>query len=170
MIKEETNERFMKAFLILVYSSLVFGHGGEDHSKVKVKKIAKTFKGSSFVKIKRTYLKKIKPIFKKSCFDCHSNQVNYPWYYKLPGIKQFIDSDISKAKKHLDFSGDYPFKSHETPVNDLKSIKKDLAEDIMPPFNYRLLHPNKSLSAKEKEEILKWVDDSLEIIDEEVNE
>ncbi len=89
-----------------------------------------------YTQINKLYIKTVKPIFKKSCFDCHGNTTNYPWYYKVPGVKQLIDSDIKESKKHLDFSKDFPFISHETPLKDLDAIGKSVNNNSMPPFRY----------------------------------
>ncbi len=158
--------------IILTLSIFVFqeswGHGGDDHGKKKSPEIVHDSLNSDsketeeiYKKINTSYLKKIKPIFKKSCFDCHSSQTTYPWYYKVPGVKQLIDSDIKEAKSHLDFSNDYPFVSHDSPENDLKSIEKSVSKKTMPPKKYLWLHNNAKLSQKEVEEIKKWVKESL---------
>ena len=162
---------------IIILTLIVFtfqdswGHGGEDHSKKKSPEVAHDSIGFDskeveevYKKINTSYLKKIKPIFKKSCFDCHSSQTTYPWYYKVPGVKQLIDSDIKEAKSHLDFSNDYPFISHDTPENDLKSIEKSVSKKTMPPKRYLWMHNNAKLSQKEVEEIKKWVKESLEAL------
>ena len=162
---------------IIILTLIVFtfqdswGHGGEDHSKKKSPEVAHDSIGFDskeveevYKKINTSYLKKIKPIFKKSCFDCHSSQTTYPWYYKVPGVKQLIDSDIKEAKSHLDFSNDYPFISHDTPENDLKSIEKSISKKIMPPKKYLWMHNNAKLSQQEVEEIKKWIKVSLEAL------
>ena len=148
-----------------------WGHGGEDHSKKKSPEVVHDSIESDskeveeiYKKINTSYLKKIKPIFKKSCFDCHSSQITYPWYYKVPGVKQLIDSDIKEAKSHLDFSNDHPFISHDTPENDLKSIEKSISKKTMPPKKYLWMHNNAKLSQKEVEEIKKWIKESLEAL------
>ena len=85
--------------LILGTSSLPsWGHGDEDHSEMK-KEIQPVASADNelkqkYTQINKLYIKTVKPIFKKSCFDCHGNTTNYPWYYKVPGVKQLIDSDI----------------------------------------------------------------------------
>ncbi len=48
--------------------------------------------------INARYESSVKPVFQKSCFDCHSSQTKYPWYAGLPGVKQLIASDIQEAK------------------------------------------------------------------------
>lgn len=114
--------------------------------------------------INEEYLQNIKPLFQKSCFDCHSRAAHYPWYYPIPGFKQIIDNDIREALEHLDFSPDFPFRSHESPRADLEAIGEDIRENEMPPFGYRLLHRKQILSPDEKNLILQWVEKSLEML------
>ena len=158
-------------FLLTFTIQNSWGHGGEDHSKKKSPKVVhNSIVADSkelevvYKKINTSYLKKIKPIFKTSCFDCHSSQTVFPWYYEIPGIKQLVDSDIKEAKSHLDFSNDYPFISHDSPENDLKSIEKSISEKTMPPKKYLWMHSDAKLSPKEVEEVKKWVNESLEAL------
>ncbi len=161
---------FLKVLLLLftlVASSHVLGHGGEDHSKkVKNTKIntANEKTQEKYIKINRDYIKTVKPLFQKSCFDCHGNSTDYPWYYTIPGVKQLIDSDIKEAKKHLDFSNDFPFKSHETPIKDLDAINKSIKNDVMPPFRYLIMHGDKKLTKDELNQVENWIRESKEIL------
>jgi hypothetical protein len=111
-----------------------------------------------YQRIGEAYVQRVKPIFTQKCFDCHSDKTVYPAYYKIPGIKQYIDSDISEAREHLDFSKDYPFISHASPLEDLDAIRKELDEGEMPPFGYRLAHRDSAVSEDEKRLIYDWVD------------
>lgn len=114
--------------------------------------------------INESYLMNIKPLIQKSCFDCHSHTVNYPWYYPIPGIKQFIDSDIAEGLEHIDFSPNFPFRSHASPREDLDAIGDEIRENDMPPFTYRMVHRKQILSPNEKNLILQWVEKSLELL------
>lgn len=145
----------------------VWGHGGEDHSEKE--KEPKTLTPNEeikekYIKINQEYIKNVKPIFKKSCFDCHGNTTVYPWYYKIPGVKQLIDNDIEDSKKHLDFSKDFPFISHDTPLKDLDAINKSIKYDSMPPFRYRIMHRDKKLTEDEVKQVEKWIRESKEIL------
>jgi len=113
-----------------------------------------------FRQIGQAYNERIQPIFEKKCFDCHSDHARYPWYYKIPGIKQLIDSDIHEAHQHLDFSKGYPFISHANPADDLDAIHDELEDNDMPPWDYRLMHPGTSITDQEKKTIFSWVDQS----------
>lgn len=157
--------KLVTAFIILIAinSNPLFSHGGEKHEKKESAPIVTVSSKteSALKQIGVDYEKKIAPFFKKSCFDCHSSQTNYPWYYKFPIVKQIIDSDIKEGRSHLDFSQGFPFKSHDSPKNDLKSIKKSISEKKMPPQKYLLLHKGAKLSQNEIDIIFDWVTKSL---------
>ncbi len=119
---------------------------------------------NKYKKINEQYLKDIKPIFEAKCFNCHSSTTNYPFYYKIPGVRTMIDKDIKEAKSHIDFSKDFPFISHETPLNDLKSLKKIALEGGMPPLRYIVAHWDSKLSDKDKKVILKWTENAIELL------
>ena len=154
----------MKLLFILIIvlgASKLWSHGGEDHSRPLKIESSSQLKN---LEINKSYITLVKPAFQRACFDCHGNTTYYPWYYKIPGIKQLIDNDIKTAKKHLDFSGDFPFKSHDSPKNDLLAISKALKNQTMPPFNYSLMHGEVDFSDKEKIIIQSWIKKSIAIL------
>ena len=42
-------------------------------------------------------------ILKVACYDCHSNNTNYPWYSSLQPFALFINKHITEGKKELNF-------------------------------------------------------------------
>ncbi len=135
------------------------------HEKHASKSAPANLSQEKLSRINRDYITNIKPIFKEKCFDCHSNQTRFPWYYKIPGVKQLIDRDIKESKEHIDMSGDFPFKSHESPAEDLKAIAEEIQENEMPPWRYILLHTDAKISVEEKKKIFDWVTSSLEALE-----
>ncbi|HUP57286.1 MAG TPA: heme-binding domain-containing protein [Bdellovibrionota bacterium] len=117
-------------------------------------------------KISESYGTAIRPIFEAKCFNCHSDRTEYPWYYKIPGVKQFIDSGIAEAREHLDMSHGFPFKGHrEDPVEEtLKEIGAMIAEGEMPPWYYIPLHGGSRLTDGESKAILAWVKKSRDLL------
>ncbi len=73
------------------------------------------FVGIQFIKIEVPTVSNIKKayelnasnrvlsILERSCFDCHSNNTNYPWYSKVAPISWYINSHIKKGRKILIF-------------------------------------------------------------------
>ena len=172
----------MKQLLLaigIIVPLLVFAHGKEDHSKEKVGEKErqeerepahleneqtgqmKEMMKSNLIIINKNYQSRPKSIFKEKCIDCHGTPEAYPWYYKVPGIKQIMDYDIREAKEHLDMSNDFPFGGHGTPQSDLKELRKTVKNDSMPPLQYWIFHPSSRLNDDEKEIILQWIDQSI---------
>ena len=154
-------------FNLLIGVSLS-AHGDKKHTdeiKVVQKELIKENKEKlAYRDINKNYLQNIKPIFEKKCFDCHANTSTYPWYYKVPGVKQMMDYDMKEAKKHLDMSKDFPFLSHETPLEDLKSLREVGVEDTMPPLRYVLGHWDSTLTKEEKQSVIQWSEESISIL------
>ncbi|PIR20587.1 MAG: hypothetical protein COV45_05150 [Deltaproteobacteria bacterium CG11_big_fil_rev_8_21_14_0_20_47_16] len=153
----------MRMLVIFIFLSL-FGvkvslaHEGERHIESQPPTLVED--ASLLKAINAEYLATIKPIFRRACFDCHSTQTQYPWYHNIPGIKQWIDSDIKEARKHLDMTNDFPFQGHGSPQKDFEAIRKTIQQNTMPPFRYKMMHWDAGLTASEKEGVLKWIDDN----------
>ncbi|MCF6181184.1 heme-binding domain-containing protein [Lutibacter sp.] len=97
----------------------------------------------------------IQTIFKNSCYDCHSNNTNYPWYNKIKPVSWLLENHIKKGKKELNFSefGSY---SKRKQKNKLKSIKNQVIDDEMPMFTYTLIHKKAKLTESDKKLIKNW--------------
>jgi hypothetical protein len=147
-------------FSLAMMTFIAWAHEGKHHPKPN------TQEKTSFVQINELYLTDVKPIFEKKCFDCHGSSSSSAWYRNVPGAKQLIDSDIKESKEHLDMSSDFPFKSHATPLEDLDAIQSSIDKNEMPPFRYRIMHSDSTLTTAEKEKVSKWVQFGKEILKE----
>lgn len=93
---------------------------------------------------------------KVSCYNCHSNNTQYPWYNKIQPVAWFLEGHIKKAKEELNFSefGDY---SKRRQKNKLKSIINRIRDNEMPLPSYILMHKDAVLSESEKSELENWI-------------
>ncbi|HMN67479.1 MAG TPA: heme-binding domain-containing protein [Bdellovibrionales bacterium] len=148
--------------LLIFISQSSFGHEGKVHGH-KAKAVTQEQVPEDVLKsINESYVKDVKPIFQKSCFNCHSSSTTYPWYASLPLAKQLIKSDITEAKEHLEMSHDFPFGGHGNPKEDLEAISKSVKEGSMPPLRYRIMHPGSAVNEADQLTIQTWVSQSLE--------
>ncbi|HLB59421.1 MAG TPA: heme-binding domain-containing protein [Bdellovibrionota bacterium] len=153
------------SFNLFSYPSL--GHEKKIHKSIEIKTTVTETPDRlrAYQKIQQTYQQQVEPIFKSSCYDCHSDQVRYPWYHKIPGVKHLIDHDIREGRSHLNCSSPFPFKSHgESPEEDLREIEKAIREKTMPPWRYRILHKESQLTPEQEQTILQWVKNSLNLL------
>ena len=109
--------------------------------------------------------KLVKPIFETACFDCHSGNTDFPWYAKIPGIKQLLNGHVADACEEMDMTDGFPFKGKEKPLDLLKKIREEVDEGEMPLLSYRLMHWSAWLSGAEKDSIYMWVDTSVIMIE-----
>ena len=100
--------------------------------------------------------KNVEAILRTSCYDCHSNNTNYPWYSNVQPVGFFMEHHIKEAKEDLNFDewGKYSKRKQE---NKLDRIVKQIKSDEMPLASYTLIHKNARLTTVQKEEIMDWL-------------
>ncbi len=94
-------------------------------------------------------------IFKRSCYDCHSNETKWPWYSNVAPVSWLIARDVNEGREHLNFSDWGNLSTHQQKKKKSK-IHRELSKDEMPPFIYKMGHPDATVSDAEKETIYKW--------------
>ena len=94
-------------------------------------------------------------MIEKSCFDCHSNNTDYPWYSKIQPVRYFLDNHIREGKNMLNFSefGNY---SERRKRNKIRSIISQIQEGKMPISTYTIIHREADLSNQDKKIIIDW--------------
>lgn len=99
----------------------------------------------------------IMSILKTFCYDCHSNNTNYPWYSNIQPVSFFLNSHIVKGKEELNFDefGSY---SKRRQQSKLKSIVSQVKKEIMPLTSYKLLHNEARLSDEVRNMLIKWIE------------
>lgn len=100
--------------------------------------------------------KNIETTLRTSCYDCHSNNTDYPWYSYIQPVRLFMDGHINEGKKELNFNefGNY---SNRKQRSKLEAIRKQIQSDEMPLRSYTVIHKNAVLTSAQKEEIVNWV-------------
>lgn len=95
-----------------------------------------------------------------ACYDCHSNETNWPWYARIAPISWVLAYDVNEGREALNFS---EWDRHAVAIDpDEPFAPKPLAERIadeirsgaMPPGTYRLGNPAARLSEAEKEALI----------------
>ena len=105
----------------------------------------------------------VKTILRTSCYDCHSNNTEYPWYSYIQPVRMFLDSHIKEGKENLNFSefGNY---SERKQGNKLEEIVKQIKGEEMPLASYKLIHKNAILTQKNKKVLINWIEQTKDSI------
>ena len=98
---------------------------------------------------------KVHSVLKNACYDCHSNNTDYPWYSKIQPVRLMMDRHVKEGKEELNFSefGSYSTRSQ---ISKLKGLANSIKDNIMPLSSYKLMHKNANLSDEEKNLIINW--------------
>ena len=87
-------------------------------------------------------------ILKNSCYDCHSNNTNYPWYSYIQPIRLMMDHHVEEGKEELNFSefGNY-------------SITEQIEKGKMPLPSYLWLHSEATINQSQIDSILSFLNE-----------
>lgn len=98
----------------------------------------------------------IKSKLQVSCYDCHSNNTNYPWYNKIQPVAWFLEDHINEGKAELNFS-EWDSLSNRRKGSKLRSIIKQIESDKMPLSSYTIIHKEAVFSGTEKQDIISYM-------------
>jgi len=105
-------------------------------------------------------------LLKASCYDCHSNFTNYPWYSNIQPVGWWLKDHIDEGKQSLNFSEFAALKprpggrySTTQALQDhkLEEVAEMVEEGEMPLQSYTIIHRDSKLTDTQKKVITDWV-------------
>jgi hypothetical protein len=94
-------------------------------------------------------------LLKNACYDCHSNNTNYPWYNNIQPVAWWLANHVNEGKEHLNFD-EFNAYSIEKKRKKLSEISEQIKEEEMPLWSYTLIHTNAKLSRDQQQQIINW--------------
>ncbi|MEX2427532.1 MAG: heme-binding domain-containing protein [Bacteroidales bacterium] len=100
-------------------------------------------------------------MLRTSCYNCHSNNTNYPWYSRVQPAGWFLENHINKGKEELNFSefGSYSGRKQQSK---LTSIISQVEDDKMPLASYTFIHQEARLSVENKRILTEYFKELIE--------
>jgi len=95
-------------------------------------------------------------LMKSSCYDCHSNNTDYPWYGEIAPISWWISYQIDKGKHDLNFSEWGAFSKNKR-LHNLNKMIEIMEEKTMPVESYIQTHPKAKLSQEQNDQLIAWL-------------
>jgi hypothetical protein len=94
--------------------------------------------------------------FVQKCYDCHSNNTRYPWYFNAQPIGWWLAAHVHDGKEELNFS---EFKSYELKkaTHKLEEIGEVTEDGSMPLKAYTIFHKDSKLTQEEAKTINDWL-------------
>ena len=94
-------------------------------------------------------------IISTSCFDCHSNRTDYPWYSYVNPVGWWLNGHINHGKEELNFSEFATYKD-DWKNHVLEEIAEEVGEGHMPLSSYLWIHTDARLTDAQRQSIVDW--------------
>lgn len=103
---------------------------------------------------------KIADMIRTSCYDCHSNHTEYPWYSYIQPFGWVLERHIQNGKGQLNFSefGQYSVRMQK---NKLKSMVNQIEDNKMPLSSYAYLHKSAKINHDDRNALYVYIDSLL---------
>ena len=92
-----------------------------------------------------------------ACYDCHSNQTEYPWYSRVSPVSWYLDRHIREGKVELNFSA-YGELDKADKIGMFADFCDVLDAGTMPLRSYMMLHASARLSDEQRELLCDWTE------------
>lgn len=100
-------------------------------------------------------------LLKTSCYSCHSNETEYPWYSHVAPVSWLVKRDVVVGREELNFS---TWTGYDTTrmLNKLDDIASEVNDGRMPMTIYTFIHPSAKLSAEQRQLIVTWTETAMD--------
>ncbi len=102
----------------------------------------------------------VEAVLRRSCYDCHSNETRWPWYSRVVPVAGLLAREVELGRKEVNFS-EWTSYMPATRKRKLQWMERSLHERAMPPWTYRLLHPDAQLTDKDLTMLTQWIQSQL---------
>jgi hypothetical protein len=84
----------------------------------------------------------------RACYDCHSNQTDWPWYSNVAPISWLAQYDVDEGRRELNVS------EWDRPRQEAGETARTVQRGQMPQWYYVLVHPEANLSPAERQALI----------------
>ena len=94
---------------------------------------------------------------RRSCWDCHSNETDWPWYAYVAPMSLRVSQHVWMGREHVNFT---EWDSYDAEERDeaYEEIAKEIDRGGMPLKDYLLVHRNAKLTTSDRERLVSWAE------------
>jgi mono/diheme cytochrome c family protein len=92
---------------------------------------------------------------KEHCFQCHSNETEWPWYSNVAPASWLLAFDVTNGRAKFNFSD---WKNNPADAGELAEV---IQSGEMPPIQYTLFHPSSVLNSQQKQDFIQGLQATL---------
>lgn len=97
----------------------------------------------------------VETLLNNICYDCHSNNTDYPWFINVQPVGWYMQNRIDEGKKHLNFSTFGNLTKAEA-VKKLEAISDVMINNKMPLWSYKLYNKDAVITSSQRQSFSRW--------------
>jgi hypothetical protein len=105
----------------------------------------------------------VEDLIRNSCYDCHSQEVSYPWYAYVAPSSWLVARDVREGRSNLDFSN-FDRMDKKDRIRVAGEISEEVEEGTMPMAIYTFIHGSARLEETDRNRLIEWSDNLAEKI------
>ena len=105
----------------------------------------------------------VREMLERSCYDCHSNRTQWPWYSRVAPTSWFVASHVRDGQENLNLT-EWPLLDVEAQQFFLGEMKEQIKLQKMPLGSYLILHWDARLSDSERALLVNWIDEEVALL------
>lgn len=94
---------------------------------------------------------------RSSCYDCHSNNTEYPWYFNVAPISFWIADHVEHGKGHFNVS-DWATYENDKKDHKLEEVVETVESTEMPLLEYTWTHKEARLTDDQRQALIEWAE------------
>jgi len=98
---------------------------------------------------------------RRSCWDCHSNETDWPWYAYVAPASLRVTQHVWMGREHVNFTEWDSYDAEELDEA-YEEIAKEIEKGGMPLSDYLLVHRNAKLTKSDRERLVSWAESARE--------
>jgi hypothetical protein len=99
----------------------------------------------------------VKLLMETSCFDCHSNHTEYPWYNNIAPVSYWLADHVNNGKRHLNFSAWQTYTAKKKD-HKLEEVAETIESGEMPLNEYTWTHADARLTDAQRQAVIEWAE------------
>lgn len=108
----------------------------------------------------------VKTLLRDACFNCHSQEVIYPWYAHMAPVSWLVASDVRHGRANLDFSNWTQLSKREK-LDVLDEIGDEVNAESMPLPIYTIMHAEARLTSEQRKLLVSFANNLADKVFEE---
>ena len=96
-----------------------------------------------------------KQLITTACYNCHSNNTNYPWYSNVQPIAWWLNDHVTEGKQKINFS-EFATYTPKKADHKLEEVIEEVKEGKMPLEAYAFIHHDAKLDSGQREAVVLW--------------